>query len=583
MKFASYKRNFIYIILLVVPVLFFSCSSTKKSASVKPGKQLSAFDEDKFKALFYDGLKNKILGNSDDAMGYFRQCLALNPASPSANFEVSEIMEYDKRPDSALTYIMKAVKGDPNNVWYRYFYAENLQELGRFKDVITVYQDLIKMHPSTVDFYYKLALAQLQAGEYKEAVETYNSLERKLGKVDEDVSMSKIEILEKIKDYPKAEEEIQKLIKSDPSSPQYYDMLGNLYELEGNNDKAFEVYQKMEAMHPNDPMTHLSLADFYKTKKEDQKAFEELEKAFEEPSLDVDTKIRIISGLAAFSSSDSIFSQAMTLAREMVIANPTEPRAHAVYAQLLLHNKDLIAGRDQYRIAVSEDSSKYTYWSQLLDLEGQLNDDTALAKESGKAIGLFPNNPRLYYFNGFANMQLKNYDNAVVSFKTGIVYVLNDSTTLGLFYQSIGDACYYTKRFASSDSAYEQALKIDPNNDYVLNNYSYYLSVRDTNLAAAERMSKKSNELHPNYAVYEDTYGWILYMSGKYEDAKVWENKAMADGGEKDATIVEHYGDILFKLGEKDSALEYWMKAKDKGANSDLLDRKIKDKMLYDK
>ncbi len=581
--YKAQKQTYLFIILIMMSGLFFACKSSKNSASSLTNKHVSEVDEDKFKALFYDGLKNKILGNSDDAMGFFRRCLAINPASPSANFEVFDLMEINKRPDSALVYISKAVSGDPGNIWYRYFYAENLQELGRYKDVITVYQDLIKMHPTNTDFYYKLALAQLQAGEYKEAIETYNALENKIGKVDEDISMSKIEILEKMKDYPKAEEEIQKLIKNEPNAPQYHDMLGNLYELEGKPDKAFEEYQKMEEIHPHDPMVHLSLANYYKSKDQEQKAFDELQKAFDEPALDIDTKIRIISGLYTYTNGDSVFNKAMILSKKMVTANPAEPRAHAVYAEILLHNRDLEEARNQYRMAVSEDSNRYTYWSQLLDLEGQLYNIKDLETESKKAIGLFPNNPQLYYYNGFANMQLKNYENALTVFKTGVFYILNDSTMLGLFYQSIGDASNYTKRFSSSDSAYEIALKINPDNDYVLNNYSYYLSVRDTNLALAEKMSKRSNEISPNNDSYEDTYGWILYQSGKFQDAKEWENKAIMNGGEKDATILDHYGDILFKLGEKDSAVEYWMKAKDKGLNSETLEKKIKDKKLYEK
>ena len=567
----------------MISSLFFSCSSSKKPTATASLKRHSQIDEDKFKALYYDGIKQKILGNYDDAMGFFRRCLAINPASPAANFEISEILEYNKRPDSSLVYMNRAVNGDQGNVWYRYFYAQNLQELGRFKEVIKVYQDLIKMHPGNTDIYYKLALAQLQAGQYKEAIETYNALEQKLGSVDEDVSMSKIEIFEKIKDYAKAEEEIQKLIKHDPSTPQYYDMLGNLYELEGKPDKAFEEYKKMEDIYPHDAMVHLSLANYYKTKNQDQQAFEELEKAFDEPALDIDTKIRIISGLATFSNSDSIFTQATILSKKMVVANPTEPQAHVVYAELLLRNKDFLEARKQYRIAVSEDSNKYSYWSGLLELEGQLTDIKDMETESREAMGLFPNNAQFYYYNGFANMQLKNYDAALNAFKTGIFYVLNDSNMLGIFYTNIGDASYYTRRFAASDSAYEDALKINPNNDNVLNNYSYYLSVRDTNLAKAEQMSKRANELVPGNDSYEDTYGWILYMSGKYQDAKEWESKAMTNGGGNDVTILEHYGDILFKIGDKDSAVDYWIKAKARGANSDLLERKIKDKNLYQK
>ncbi len=542
------------------------------------------FDDDKFKGLYYDGLKQKVLENYGDAMNFFRQCLELNPADPAANFEVSEILESEKRPDSALAFIIHAVNGDPGNLWYKYFYAQNLQELGRYKDVITVYQDLVKAHPETTDLYYKLALAQLQVQEYKEAIETYTTLEQKLGAPDEDVSMSKIEIFEKIKEYDRAEEEIQKLITGDPGTPQYHDMLGNLYELEGKTDKAFEEYKKVEEIHPHDPMVHLSLADYYKTKNQDKEAFEELEKAFEEPSLDLDTKMRILLGLNTFTNTDSIFNEEQSLAKEMVVANPEEPKAHALYAEVLLHNRDIKGARDQYRMAVGEDSSKFAFWNKLLDLEDAVKDYKDMETESGKAIGLFPNSSQFYLDNGFASMQLKKFDDALNAFKSGIFYVLSsDSSTLGMFYTYLGDVNYYVRRFPASDSAYEAALKINPNNDNVLNDYSYYLSVRDTNLSRAEQMSKRANELVSNNDAYEDTYGWILYMLGRYEEAKEWENKALANGGEKDGTILEHYGDILFKLGDKDSAVGYWMKARERGSNSELLDRKIKDKQLYEK
>ena len=66
----------------------------------------------------------------------FKQCLVVNPASPAANFEVAYILELNKRPDSSLFYINRAVNEDPGNTWYKYFYAQNLQELGKVKEVV---------------------------------------------------------------------------------------------------------------------------------------------------------------------------------------------------------------------------------------------------------------------------------------------------------------------------------------------------------------------------------------------------------------------------------------------------------------
>lgn len=568
----------------LVAMMFCSCSSSHKTASSGWGKNSREFSDEKFKSLYYNGLIARIQGNYNDAMNFFRQCLALNPAEPAANFEVSRLWEYNKQPDSSLIYIRRAANGDPQNIWYGSFYAQNLQELGQYKEAAKVYQAIIKAHPAATDLYYKLALVQLQAEEYKDALKTYGIIQAQSDdSTDVEIAMDKIEILEKIKENSQAEQEIEKLIKDNPTTPQYEDMLGNLYDAEGKKDKAFQLYQKMEQEYPHDPMVHLSLADYYKTANQDKQAFEELKKAFAEPTLDMDTKVRIILALNTFTNSDSIFNEALTLSREMVMASPTEPRAHAIYGELLQHNQNLQEARAQYRDAVSEDSGKFTYWTRLLDIEAQLNDAQDLSTESRAAIGLFPASAQLYYYNGLANMQLKNYDAAVNAFKSGLIYVTNDSALLGQFYQNMGDADYFMKKYPASDSAYDEALRINPNNDYVLNNYSYFLSVRDTNLDKAEKMSKKSNALVQNNDSYEDTYAWILYMAGKYDSAKEWEYKAIVDGGDKDATILEHYGNILFKLGDKDSAVEYWIKAKQAGADSDKINREIQDKQLYDK
>jgi Tfp pilus assembly protein PilF len=133
-----------------------------------------------------------------------------------------------------------------------------------------------------------------------------------------------------------------------------------------------------------------------------------------------------------------------------------------------------------------------------------------------------------------------------------------------------------------SDESYEEALKINPNDTYVLNNYAYYLSLRNVKLERAEEMSKKSNELERDNASYNDTYGWILYAMGKYVDAKLWLERAVANGAGNNAVILEHLGDVEYKLNNSQMALEYWIRAKKAGTGSDQLERKINEKKLIE-
>ena len=59
-------------------------------------------------------------------------------------------------------------------------------------------------------------------------------------------------------------------------------------------------------------------------------------------------------------------------------------------------------------------------------------------------------------------------------------------------------------------------------------------------------------------------------------------SKTHENGGQSSGTILEHYGDILFKLNDSNKAVEYWQKAKTAGGATELIDKKIADRKLYE-
>ena len=207
----------------------------------------------------------------------------------------------------------------------------------------------------------------------------------------------------------------------------------------------------------------------------------------------------------------------------------------------------------------------------------------SLKIDSKEAIEIFPDQPVVYFFNGIANIQKKNFTEAVTVLNSGVKMVVDNKNLEGQFYTNLGDAYNELKNYSKSDESYESALSINPDDANVLNNYAYYLSIRGERLANAEEMSRKSNVLEPTQASYQDTYGWIMYKQNKFDDAKMWIEKSMSNGADKSAAVLEHYGDILFKLGDINKAIENWQKAKDAGDGaSEFLDRKILEKKLFE-
>ncbi len=149
------------------------------------------------------------------------------------------------------------------------------------------------------------------------------------------------------------------------------------------------------------------------------------------------------------------------------------------------------------------------------------------------------------------------------------------------YYSNLGNAYNAIKNYVKSDKAFDDALKVNPDDASVLNNYAYFLSLRKEKLEKAEKFSRRSNELSPNNRSYIDTYGWILYQLGKYSEAEAWLSRA-AKMGAKSAVLIEHYGDVLYKLGKTEEALTNWKEAKALGGGSEFLDKKIADKKLND-
>jgi len=73
-------------------------------------------------------------------------------------------------------------------------------------------------------------------------------------------------------------------------------------------------------------------------------------------------------------------------------------------------------------------------------------------------------------------------------------------------------------------------------------------------------MSAKTIEIAPRNPNFLDTYGWILFELGEYEEAVNYLQKALAVNAES-ATIADHLGDALVKTGKKSEAIAAYRKA----------------------
>lgn len=526
--------------------------------------------------------KEKLLEHDQAAAGLFSQVIEQDPFNDAAMYEIAMIYMKERNYKDAILMVKKATDIDPDNNWYQLLLGELYMQTGKYGPAAEIYEKLVRKDPENIDYYENWTRSLIYEGKYNEAMKAYDQLERIIG-IDEQIILQKQKIYLHLNKFDKAEAEVKRLIERYPAESRYLAILAEMYMANDMKDKAFQVYNQILQIDPDNAFIHISLADYYRRTGDKAGSFEELKKGFANPYLDIDTKIQIVlSYYAVTEVYTELKDQAFALIEMLMQAHPKDPKSYSMYADFLLRENKLQEAREQFRYVVSLDSSRYLIWEQLLRLDADLNDFASMKTDGRRAIGLFPEQPLPYLLCGASVFQAKEYEEAIRLFKRGVYFVVDNNPLLIQFYSYLGDAFNQVKNHKESDEAYEKVLSLDAENAYVLNNYSYYLSLRKENLGKAEVMAKKANGITPDNASYQDTYGWVLYESGKYEDAKIWLYKALENGGDSNAVILEHYGDVLYKLGKPDEATVYWERAKKAGGGSEFLPRKINDGKLYE-
>ena len=531
---------------------------------------------------FIEAGKAKMLGDMKTASTLYNTCILADPENDAAYYELASIYIGQNDPSTALHFSEKAYELDEHNPWYGLQLLEIYRQLSKHAEAVKLAQHLVKEHPENPDFLFELADAYLVQNKYSEAIKIYDEIESQMG-ISEEISIQKQKIYVAQKKPLKAAAELEKLAAAFPDQSRYQALLAEMYMAAKMPEKALAAYQHLAEIDPTNPYIHISLSDFYRQQGDKQRSFDELKLGFANPALDIDTKIRVM--LAYYSLSEiyeGMKDQAIELAQILEATHPKDPKSHSMYADFLVRDNKTEEARNEFRVVISLDSSKYVVWESILQIDAQLSDYSALKSESERAIELFPLQPFPYLMNGAAFSQMKRYQEAVNSFNTGAKLVTGNDQLLSQFYAYLGDAYNALKDNNASDQAYDKSLILNPNDPYVLNNYAYFLSLRGKNLEKAETMAKKSTESDPKNPSNIDTYAWVLYKLGKYDAAEATILKAIDLQEKADPTILEHYGDILYKLGKTDKALEYWQKAASAGEGSEFLDKKIKEKTLYE-
>ncbi len=582
MPFASHFMRTLFILVIVTLTFSSDSFAQKKKKANREEKKVR-------EATFYftEGVKYYILSepdfdseNMDRALMLFKKSLESDPDNATAYFKIAAILAGRGDLDNALSNANKALELDDENEYFYTLTADILTRKSNFAEAAQMYERMIANLDDTDEYLFDLAAIYLYQGDYDQGLEVYNRAEKIFG-INPEVTRAKQKIYLKINKLDKAIAEGEKLVNIFPGEAEYVIALAEIFVSNDREKDAIPYLEGLLEVAPNNPEARLMLSKIYQETGSGDKSGENMEVAFANPDLSLKLKLELVAKQIRELPNESTEKNLHALTDLLIETHPEEGDAYVIKGDFLNAIKDSKGARDNYLKSLDFNETNFNVWQNLLTIEFQdLQDTESVIKHSESALELFPNQAVLYFYNGAANSVAKNYDEAAYALEQS--KRLANNNELAIYSNMyLGDVYNELKDYKKSEEAYETVLKLDPTNDYVLNNYSYFLALRQEKLEYAKKLSTRLLELNPENANYLDTHAWVLYKQGEYKQARKLLEKAIENDA-NNGVIVEHYGDILFKMGEVDQAVKQWMKAKGMDDTSDLIDKKIADRKLYE-
>ena len=537
-------------------------------------QESGSFDEREFTKYLIQATGAKISGDIYAADSIYKKCLLLNPESGVVNFELSGLYISLDQPQKALEYANKAVVLSPENEWYLANLAVLYKKINDHKKSAESFSKLVVSKPEKISYLFSLTEELLNNNSYKKAIKVLDVIEKKIG-IKEEISIQKHQIYLFLKNKKKAVIELENLISNEPESISRLGLLAEYYENAKKSELAKAILNKMLSIDSSNGLVRLSLFQHYYKNKEYKKGYKELLLVMNSNNIEINLKKQILMQISYDKSSPYNISEVCNLAQSFLSIDSKNSDVLLLMGdfKMLLREEDTACY--YIRESLKINPSPFNAWSKLITSTLSRNKFDITINDAKMAIESHPNQPFPFLAIGIALNRKKEYAKALKELLKGKDLVFDDNFLESNFLQEIGNSYYGKEKFKISFDYYEMSIALDSNNFILLNNYSYYLALRKTNLERAEELMLKVIAKFPSNSTYLDTYGWVMFQLGAYSESEKFLFKAIINSDGQSGEILEHYGDVLYKLKKIDEANVFWNKSKKTGNYSKKLIQKI--------
>ena len=541
------------------PVNVFSKSTTDKMVENRLLKAVEKYNEGEYESA--KKILNIVLmdDDSNDAAWYYQSLIAI----------------HDNDLDLAQESLKRAVELDPMNFWYRYRLAMIYAYTGSEEVAADMYEKLLADFPKKNELYFEMVDLYVNQGNYEKALETIAEIENEFGQ-SEALTLQKYRIFHVLERPEDALESLRKY-NTRYSSPFVLCILAEDELHQYNDSTALSYYDEALDLDSSFAPALLGKAEVYRTTHMYDEYFPVLNDYIQISDATVEEKSKYL--LALMEQGDPKFMKAFRPEMDLVIqkfieVHVDDEKVYEVGGMYYFYTNRLDQARLYFEAYVEAHPESYAAAAALVEFLMYIQDWEALSEEGRKCHQRFPWEPIFLEMASVGDYRLGNYEEVLNACHELLKVDSDDEKKVNIL-STMGDVYHLLGDSKKAYKTYESALKIDPDNVYVLNNYAYYLSMEGKNLKKAYEMSKKTIEAEPDNATYLDTFGWILYLQGKYIEARPVFKNAMLHGGKESAVILDHYAEVLFALKEYDLAFIYWNLALQKN-DDDNLDLKAK-------
>lgn len=573
-------------------VLMAACGAARKSVAVET--PLSPYDNRQYDYYYTEAVKQKILGNHDAAYTLLQYCLDLNPKSGEALYDLGLYAIYMQNDSLGVQYLERAAALEPDNIWYREMLSGFYLSRSEWGKAQTCLEEMMRLNPKRSDVLMRLVSLYQNDKKYMQAIDVLNRIETLEGK-NLQISMDKYWMYMQLKEKDKAYAELQALANEFPNDLSYRVVLATQYMSNGELDKAKQIFDEVEQKEPDNQTLRLALMDYAQTIKDDSLYQANLDRLLFGEATDASTRLRVMKDYVSQQPQDSVHSAQVRATFQRLLADPRSGAdmwmMYAAYQTVKKDSKDSIAVTLNKVLELEPDNKLALQELIMINIKKQ--DFQGLIRLCQKGVQYYPDMLVFYYYKGLSHYQLDEQKQAIETFELGLRQekAPGDEGMMSDMYSILGDLYHEQNQNEKAYAAYDSALVYKDNNLGALNNYAYFLSLENKELDKAQEMSYKTVQAEPDNVTYLDTYAWILFLKGKYAEAKIYMDKIVAYYDKEPQTdkekenresinggVLEHAGDIYFHCEEPDKALEYWKKASQLDGASDLLEQKIKQK-----